>query len=524
MHVTPGSFAVFVYPFAFDRVRFPDLVAMVDQDRLAVGEQHWPIWVRDRFPQADLLPHVADYLNPPPGIPATACLWRMEQRVLTSPRGMGLRSSTTELLLWHRRPTEPANAGDDQAAHAPEDPAAGAALTLMIDEIDLMLFGVGMGYLLFSVRLNSRRAEDWFDVLNGFRYCDRPTQIALRWKRRTGKDRVEPYFPTLAERGVDAASGQGVLGDLIRGLLGRLVPEGHCWWRELFVPGQLLPFHALFFEGVAAEQQPLLIYRLRNLFRAGQALIPAGSDLRPDHPALLPYAEGMWFSLTLEGGGFIAFDAPETPFWSQTLPMHLREQYLLLFLLALHQRFTLMHLSEQVCARWRGGDDPRAGAPAAEARFADLREVLLEFTARGYFRQVMQREHHHRCFQAWQRVFETERLYQEVSDEVRELHGMLLMRKTEHIQRLGEEQRRLLDEQAHADAAREHAAQRRAARLGNWLGGIAFLLGLPSLVLGFLQAIGGADPWIAGLALLIAFVVGGLMMLVLHLWLRERSE
>ena len=136
------------------------------------------------------------------------------------------------------------------------------------------------------------------------------------------------------------------------------------------------------------------------------------------------------------------------------MPAHLREQYLLLFLLALHQRFTLMHLSDQVSARWLGGDNPEA-----EARFADLCEALLEFTARGYFHQVMQRDHHHRCFHAWQQVFETERLYQEVSDEVRELHGILLMRKTERIQHLAEEQRRLLDEKALADAERERAAQ-----------------------------------------------------------------
>jgi hypothetical protein len=282
------------------------------------------------------------------------------------------------------------------------------------------------------------------------------------------------------------------------------------------VPGQLLPFHALFFTDEPESEQALTLYRLRNFFHAGQSLVPSAADLRLDHPALLSYADRMWFSLTLEGGGFVAFAAPDTPFWSTTMPNHLDEQYFLLFLLALHQRFTLMDLSDQVCSGWLSADGGQA-----EAHFAALRETLLEFTARGYFNQVMQRHHHHRCFRAWQDVFETERLYREVTDEVRELHGMLLMRKTERIQRLAEEQRRMLDAQAQAEAVRERAAQERSERIGTWLGGIAFLLGFPSLVLSFLQVIDKSEPRLAVVALVLSLVVGGVLMISVRLWLRR---
>jgi hypothetical protein len=43
-----------------------------------------------------------------------------------------------------------------------------------------------------------------------------------------------------------------------------------------------------------------------------------------------------------------------------------------------------------------------------------------------------------------------------------------------------------MDAQAQADAERERAAQKRAERIGGWFGGIAFLLGFPSLVLSYL--------------------------------------
>ncbi len=272
----------------------------------------------------------------------------------------------------------------------------------------------------------------------------------------------------------------------------------------------------MFFTDEPESEQALTLYRLRNFFHAGQSLVPSAADLRLDHPALLSYADRMWFSLTLEGGGFVAFAAPDTPFWSTTMPNHLDEQYFLLFLLALHQRFTLMDLSDQVCSGWLSADGGQA-----EAHFAALRETLLEFTARGYFNQVMQRHHHHRCFRAWQDVFETERLYREVTDEVRELHGMLLMRKTERIQRLAEEQRRMLDAQAQAEAVRERAAQERSERIGTWLGGIAFLLGFPSLVLSFLQVIDKSEPRLAVVALVLSLVVGGVLMISVRLWLRR---
>jgi hypothetical protein len=102
MKLNARSFAVFVYPFSFDRARFADLVGAVDRDALAVGDQGWPVWARSRFPQDDLLRHVADYLNPPPGVPATACLWRMDDRVLALPKDLGLRRRFVRLFLSQR--------------------------------------------------------------------------------------------------------------------------------------------------------------------------------------------------------------------------------------------------------------------------------------------------------------------------------------------------------------------------------------------------------------------------------------
>jgi hypothetical protein len=512
MQVADQSFAVFVYPFCFDHARFDQLVRAADRDALNKGESSWRIWDRRAFPRDDLLRHVADYLNPPLKVPATACLWTVEHRVLTSRQGLGLHSASASLQLHHRTAAAEAN---------PARLVAPRALGLEVGGIDLALFRVGMGYLILRVRLRCATPEDWYDFLNGFRFIDRPGQVDLVIERRTGRDSVVSYVPPLVDGAEGAPSGPIQIRHLIRGLLRRLDGDSLDWWREIFVPGQMLPFHALFFIEASESEQMRVLYRLRNFFRAGQALVPGADDLRADHAALLPYAERMWFSLTLEGGGFVAFDAPDTPFWSETMPMHLREQYFLLFLFAVHQRFALMHLSDQVCARWLSESEDLA----AEARFADLRETLLEFTARGNFAQIMQREHHHRCFRAWRAAFETERLYREVRDEVRELHEMLLMRKTERLQQLAEEQRRWMDARAHAEVQREKAEKARADRLELWFGAAAFLLGFPSLLLAYLQVVrlpGKSETSnLAAFGLGITVLVGVIMLLIFHLLLRR---
>jgi hypothetical protein len=97
-----------------------------------------------------------------------------------------------------------------------------------------------------------------------------------------------------------------------------------------------------------------------------------------------------------------------------------------------------------VAEQWPEERD-KARVELREAFFERIRDALLLFTARGYFAQVMQQEHHHRCYRKWQETFQVERLYRDVRDEVREMHDYLHMRRTERLQQLAEGQRRRLD-------------------------------------------------------------------------------
>lgn len=136
----------------------------------------------------------------------------------------------------------------------------------------------------------------------------------------------------------------------------------------------------------------------------------------------------------MEGGTFLAVNPPDTPFFNQTLPNHLKESYFLLFLIALHQRFALMMISERVAQNWLIKSD-KAASVKREKIFEEIRSQMLLFTARGYFAQVMQREHHHRCYMKWQEIFQTERLYREISDEIREIHEYTTIHQYRRLER-----------------------------------------------------------------------------------------
>jgi len=260
--------------------------------------------------------------------------------------------------------------------------------------------------------------------------------------KRTGFDKetqtpvYSPFFPEPCGGIEKHPEANGVLSEILTSLLnnGVIYRFPQQWWREIFIPGQMLPFAAIFVNEISEEHVPHLLYKLHNFFHSGQGNSPSEDDLKPDYHARLRYDQNQWFNFSLEGGTFLAVNPPDTPFFNQTLPNHLKESYFLLFLIALHQRFALMMISERVAQNWLIKSD-KAAVIKREEIFEDIRSQMLLFTARGYFAQVMQREHHHRCYLKWQEVFQTERLYREISDEIREIHEYTITQQYSRLER-----------------------------------------------------------------------------------------
>jgi hypothetical protein len=272
---------------------------------------------------------------------------------------------------------------------------------------------------------------------------------------------------------------------------GSLRDESMDWWDEIFIQGQLLPYVGLFLSGnVTRDQLQLLVYRIRNFFHSRQEIHPSSEDVRLNHPAVLAYGENQWFLFSLEGGSFFAYDVPDKPFFHETLPDHLQNIYFLVFIIALHQKFVMNMLTNEVAQNWvteNGAldDDKR------EQAFGYIRDAVLAFSARGYFAQVMQLEHHHRYYQRWQEIFQTARLYRELRDEVNDMFDYLMLQRQERLQRIAEGQ------------------EKRTRRLERLISVIACMVGLPILGLTF-QLAAGRNGFILAILITIGTLFIGL--------------
>jgi hypothetical protein len=370
-----------------------------------------------------------------------------------------------------------------------------------------------VGIATLRVELSSEKPEDWLDFKHHGRFArGRRAGYRLRGRRTefdpgTKQKKAQPYFPD--PDGILAGteggrlvldSGEGVLYHLLAVVLhaAGFGAEERVPTREVFVKDRMLPYTVLVVDREPSPGAPLpgddpevvkLLYRFRRMFHARQTYHPSAHSLRLEPPGALEYACGHWFLFAVEGGGYVSVDPPDEYFRHQ-MPDRLADQYFLLFLLTLHQRFALMALSDQVARHWPGA---RLDECLQEGRnvFEAIRTSLFAFTARGYFTQVMQRENHHRCYVQWQQTFQIDRLYREVRTEVREMH--------EYLQDRQERQRT------------------RRVEVTTWV--LTVLIGIPALILGFMginvrgwtvpEGLHWAEAvaWAAGVPLVVALLI-----------------
>ena len=438
----------FVYPFIFSGETLPERADRFAALTRTIGKSERHVWTRQPFVTDDMLAHVAAFVDPPPHAPLSAGLWRIEDEVLRSPSGLGAGRNHPG-ADW----TLVTRLGEVRFA---------------IEAIELALFEHGVGFVIISALPESPELADWFTFLHFFRHVSGKRASEVRAVRRVGPDepdgtpRTLDFFPSIgrhdaADRSQSPAPHH--FGEIIEALLagGARAGARHPWWREIFVPGMLLPYAALFVDACRPDDVQMVRYRLRNFFHAEQFVHPSLDD---DGTGLLPYAANQWFFSSLNGGGFLGFDVPPTEFFRATLPGHIRAQYFLLFLLALEQRFVLMQLSQEVAEQW-GGAGERPTEAARAAAFADIRDRLLAFTAQGYFAQTMQEEHHHHSYSLWQQTFELPRLYDTVAAEVREMHAYLEQRQRDHVEHMARVQ------------------ENRSATMDRRLNLVTWLLGIP---------------------------------------------
>jgi hypothetical protein len=481
----------FVAPFVFARGTFTQRVMAADLASWPGGDgAALPVWETwDIAADDDLLPHVGKYINAPVDgrLQATVHFRQLVAEALESPHGLGGGA---------RRPV------DWRCVHGGRDDP----FTLL--GAGLALFESGVGFLSVDIGMPLDGTDAWGNLCHYFRFTRRAGNAGVRAVRTEGEV-ARPFFPDpaggCARYRDDGLTTFSFVIEALRATVS-IAGDADDWWSDVYLPHQMVPWAMVFARDVPEERIPHLLYALRHFFHSAQPVRPAPEDLRLEgNREILAYAERMWFLTNLDGGGFVACDAPmDDAFFSESLPHSLRNAYYLVFLLALHQRFALTDLSERVSATWIAGQ----GETLAErqAAFSVIHDALLAFTAREMSVQVMQREQYHRCYRRWQEVFQVSALYDEVTDEVREMYEELSLL-------LREEQRRQLAARAEADEEYE----RRARERESWISLIVFILGGSTIALTLVD-VAENNSWPESIATLVLGALAG----VVTLWLGQR--
>lgn len=460
------SFVRFVYPFAID--------ADAETIRQNITRLTQHDWRKAQFPESDLLPHVRDFLNPSDENEATAYLLTLSSETLTE---------KTQRMICQQ-----GNVPDGSPSSAPWSMrTTDRVICFSLEEAQLMIFRGGVALLTLEARLQSEELHDWLDFIYHFRF--------FAGKADDGQDVSAPEL-----------NYQGAPMEGIKPLYDFLLQPLHLAnYEDLFMRNLTLPYSALYLEGdFDAEKIRRLLYRIRLCFANWHQLYPPAEELRTEHPSMMEYAENLWFTFAQQGAGFVAFNAPgdANDFFRSDFPKRLRSRYFLLYSLALYQKFMLIRLSDRVSESWLQGNESER-----IATFSKIRDALLEFTARGYFAQVMQLEQHHRYYCLWRQVLQLETLYQEVNNEVREMHDYLQLRFEEQRVKQSEYLNRVV--------------------LG--LTGVTVICVLPNLVVsGLGMNVSVVEQWDKSWGnygwvryVLLAFVMGFVILIAILLWARR---
>jgi hypothetical protein len=299
------------------------------------------------------------------------------------------------------------------------------SIAFSIQNIELALFRTFVGFLVIEISPDSNASEDFIDLAHHVRFYNmqqdagaRTSQVYSRRAKVISPIRPKPDGPEVSSTGMVG------LAPLIHELVSDALDK--TAWSAAHVPGRLTAYSALFARSEAEDPSReafLLEYRWRRFLHSRSSVAAtAHDDLQSN---LVPYAQGMSFSYSLDGGGFFGINVPNDQFFLTELPEHIRRPYFFGFILACHQRLTLTAFSSSISDVWRDGD-------VKPSEIRDLEDTFLVYLASCSFIQVMQTANHHASHRKWLEVLEVEPFQREVESELDRLYKRMTIDEQIH--------------------------------------------------------------------------------------------
>ena len=355
----------------------------------------------------------------------------------------------------------------------------------------LWLFDIGAGFVVFDINGLGPNPRDWLSALHNLR------QLKLR------KSAGELTFY------MDSDEPQTGFQSLLQNLLGSLLPSQPTWWGQVDIKQQLRSFATLYVARDRTYPAPHDFER-RILYQVGELAPPERSFSLPDDTAEdrlrgehYCYAKGAHFVASREGCSFVAIDADlDHPFWSSTMPDHLRRVYFVTYLLTQYQRQAIELLRRKVA---KAGRDQNISAD----EWHEIRQLSAAVKSHGYFVEVAQSNNHARFEQMVRGLAQVDRLFELTTKAVDEVTSLKL------------------EEHERVKAAAQQQRERDLARKQHYWTIGAAAVAFASLLLTFLNVniAGITDGDGLSLTTVLLLTLGTLLIgVLLGAWLAPRTE
>ncbi|TXK82582.1 CorA family divalent cation transporter [Paenibacillus sp. N3.4] len=287
---------------------------------------------------------------------------------------------------------------------------------ISITEVSLYLFESQVGFLIFKV------------FFNGEFNFDQVIQANYYMKKFVQKDIVLSYRIGRLVTDVQEVQLGEVIHTLTESLNVKTFFEG-----ENQKPKQALVYSTTLLKGTISDQKQLNTY----LFRARRAFkhsyLPSDSELEASYSAeVLPLFRNSHWGISLEGLANIietvgvGTEVSETnAFFGGNYSYHIEKAYLYMYILALHQRFGLLHLSIEASEFSKKFDDYIKNPTIQIKDVIHMNLKLVRFKLRSTFTQISNVTHQDKLYANMRKVLKIEELLSELHAEMESLSALM---------------------------------------------------------------------------------------------------
>jgi hypothetical protein len=446
------SYIWFLYPFNYRTISYDILIDSFTQLSWEGRNKRYPVWSTNNIthlPDLGLLPGINKFLDCESKTRVFSVgSWKLSNEARTSVKS-GFGGSKIKWVLEIQKIKE---------------------IPFEILAIELFLFKTGVGFLNFQIKLLGKEisSSDWTDFIHYFRFLGGERGKNNQIKTYLfGKECCRPFFPAFLGKGESENTGF-YFSEIITSLLqaGCESMDMDLGLKNAYINNYFIPYSYTCVEGADAAHKSDFLSRITGFLNSSAIVYKDKQSVEYEQKHQTLIWKDHYFISSLEGGGMVAFDPPDEPFFKFGIPDHISKHYYLLYLIALQQKFFLTSISENIANDWliakKSENNSDDYYQILLNNFFETQESLLFFTSIGNFAQIMHSQHHHDIYIKWREILEIDRLYNEVKSEIQNIYNFLNI-KTERI----------------------NQAFNRRIELS--IQGITFIFGFPALLLGFYE-------------------------------------